>query len=185
MGVMAGQHPARRQLHCTDQAGLIGMLGDGAQLDIYALACQQHRSPAHRQLADMAGAAASADHDALGAFPGLQAQETARHGGELDGILLDNGMDQAGGQGIGAGEHLVELRLGDLLGRCFTERILTLRPELLAPILEDGTEGPTARAIANEAVLVAQFLVVGVDRHVGQDASAVCQHRRRYRLCGL
>ena len=50
-----------------------------------AFAGQQHGSPSHRQLADMAGAEPAADHDALGALPVLQAQETAHHGGQLDG----------------------------------------------------------------------------------------------------
>ena len=181
---MAGQHPTRRQLDRADQAGLVGMVGDGAQLDSDAFAGQQHGRPSHRQLADMAGAEPAADHDALGALPLLQAQETAHHGGQLDGILLDHRMDQAGRQGIGAGQHLVELRLGDLLGRRIAKGILALRPKLLAPVLEDGAEGPAARTVADEAVFVAQLLVVGVDRHGRQDATAVRQHRRRRRSPG-
>ena len=51
-GVVAGQHPARRELHGADQAGLVGMVGDRAQLDGDAFAGQQHRrrgpSPARR-----------------------------------------------------------------------------------------------------------------------------------------
>src|SRR5260370_21691294 len=54
--VMTGQHPARRKLHRADQAGLVGMLGDGAQLDLDVLAGQQYGGTAHRQLADVAGA---------------------------------------------------------------------------------------------------------------------------------
>ena len=80
-----------------------------------------------------------------------------------------------GRQRIGAGQHLVELRLGDLPGRRVAERILALRAQLVAPIVEDGAEGAAAGAIADEAVLVAQLLVIGVDGDGRQHAAAVAR----------
>src|SRR5262249_25357010 len=76
------------------------------------------------------------------------------------------------GQRIVASQHLVELGLGNLPGRRVAERILALGAKFLAPVVEVGTECAATGAIADEGFLVAQYLVVGVDRHRRPAASA-------------
>jgi hypothetical protein len=168
--------PAITQLGARcDQPRLVGIVLDGPEFDAHAVRRQHDAGPAHRELADPATDHAAADDDALRALPGLEAQEAANDGRQFARELLDHGVDEAGRHRIGARQHLVELGLGDFLHRHVSERILAPLLHPVAPVGQDGAEGAAAGAIADEAFLVAQFLVVGVDGDGGQDATAVDQ----------
>ncbi len=171
--VMAGEDPGRREVGGADEAGLVGMVADRRELDVDAGRLQQHRGAADRELADAALAQAAADHDALGVAPALQAQEAADHGRELLGEILDRALDDAGRLRVALDEELVELLLRDLAARRLAERVLADLPQALAPILEDRPEGAVARAVADEALLVAQLDIVAVDDDRRQVIGAV------------
>ena len=63
----------------------------------------------HGERADMAAAHAAADHDALRVVPAFEGEEALRHAGERVRELLDGGMDEARGNGIGPLQDVVEL----------------------------------------------------------------------------
>ena len=172
-GVVPGQDPGRRELHGADQPGFVRVVFDRAQLGIDPCRLEQDRGAPHRQLADAAGDQAAAQHDAFGAFPRLEPQEAADDGGQLRGELLDDSVDQRGGGRIVAAHHLVELGLADLFHRRVTQRIVVARLEPVPPVGEDPAEGTAAGAVADETLLVAQFLVVGVDADGGQQPPAM------------
>src|SRR5712671_2925919 len=171
--VMAGEDPGRRQVDRADEAGLVGMVLDRHQVDVDAVGLEQHRGAADGELADAARAEAAADGDALGAAPGLEAQEAPGDAGELLGEFLDGALDQAGRLGIAGLQHLLEPLLADLVGRRVAERVLAEPRQALAPIGEDLGEGALAGAVADEAVRLAQRGVIGVDADGGQHGGAV------------
>ena len=179
---MAGQDPRRRELDGADQAGFVGMVLDGAELDGDSGFGQQQRGAAHRQLADPARRQAAAQHDALGPLPALQPHEAAYDGRQFVGELLDHGMHQRRGLRVVAAQHLVELGLGNLLHRRVAEGILALLLQPVAPVGQDRPEGAAAGAVADEAVVVAQLLVIGIDGDGGQRAAAMRQRGRRGRF---
>ena len=162
-GVVAGQDPEGGELHAADQAGFVGMILDRGQLHRDAGAGQKERGAAHGQLADAAGDQAAAQHDALGILPARQPHETTHHRRQLGGEFLHHGMDEGGSLRIVARHHLVELRLGHLLRRRVAQRILAMLLQAFAPVRQYRPEGSAAGAITDEAVVVAQFLVIGVD----------------------
>ena len=178
-GVVPGHDPGRGELHGADQAGFVGMILDRAQLHRDAGAGQQDRGAAHGQLADAAGDQAAAQHDALGILPARQPHETAHHGRQLGGEFLHHGMDEGGRLRIVARHHLVELRLGDLLHRRVAERILAMLLQPVTPVGQDRPEGAAAGAVADEAIVVAQFLVVGVDGDRRKRPAAMGKRSRR------
>ena len=78
-----------------------------------------------------------------------------------------------------AAHHLVELALAQLFGRRVAERILAVLLEPFPPVGEDGTKGAAAGAVADEALLVAQFLVIGIDGNGGQQPPAMRERTGR------
>jgi hypothetical protein len=134
----------------------------------------QHRGPSDRKLADVAGTQTAAHDDAFGLGPDLELEKAADDFGQLLSEFLDRRVHDTRGQRVFAGQDLVELGLGNLPRRGVAQRILVaLLLELGAATIEDLAEGPAARAIADEALGLAQFLVVAVDRDGSQRACSV------------
>ena len=118
----------------------------------------------------------SADDDLFGAAPGFEAEKASRDRGHFGGKFLDHGVDEARGDRIVPGQDLIEPRFRQVLRCRVSERIVTAAPEALTPVFQDRAEGTPTRAITDEAGLVPQLLVVGIDADGGQDATAVRQH---------
>ena len=89
-------------------------------------------------------------------------------------------MDQAGGYGVAGVQHLVELRLRDLFHRDVAERVLSALLQAIPPVGQDGVEGPAAGAVADEAFVIAQFLVVGIDGDRWQHSTAMNEDGRSF-----
>ena len=184
---MAREDPWRRQVDAADQPGLVGVVPDRMHLDLVFRPFQQHRGAPDGQFADAAVAQAAADHDALGVAPFLEPHEAADHRRELLGELLDGAEHHARRLRIAVQHHPVELLLADVLARHFADRVAVavVVAHALPPVIEDGPERPPARAVADEAALVAQLGVVGVDVHGGElpramagEAGALCLRGR-------
>ena len=71
------------------------------------------------------------------------------------------------------------------MGRDIAERILAPGSQPLAPVFENGAEGATAGTVTDEAIFVAQFLIVGIDDDGRQHAAAMTQDRWRTVRLGL
>ena len=70
-----------------------------------------------------------------------------------------------------------------VLHRRVAQRILAMLLQAFAPVRQYRPEGTAAGAIADEAVVVAQFLVVGVDGDGRKHPAAVCKGGVRPGIC--
>src|SRR6185436_13441135 len=111
-------------MHATDEAGVVRLVADGAQIDRVPVGLEDDGRAADRKLPDAALAQAAADHDALRVLPFLESQETPDDRGELLRELFDGALDDAGRFGVAIGQHLVELLLAEVFSRLIAERIL-------------------------------------------------------------
>src|SRR6185369_16894020 len=102
--------------------------------------------------------------------------------GQLLGKVLDGALDHPSRLGRALGKQCVELLFRYLVGRLIAERIFAELAQRLPPLVEQLPEGPFARLVADEAVLVLDLEVVGIDLDAGQHRGTV---RRQGGLFGF
>src|SRR5581483_5615378 len=176
--VVPGEDPRRREVHGADQAGLVGMVPDRADVDVDAVAFQDDARATDRELADPAEAKPASHGDALRVAPRLEPHEAADDTRELLSEILDRPVHDAGRLRLALREDRLEGLLSDLLARHVAEGIGVELAQRLAPLLQDRAERALARAVADEPVLVLDLEVVAVDVDRRQVLGAVRPERR-------
>src|SRR5262249_38880629 len=97
---MSLEHPGRRQMRGTDQAGLVRVVADDLDLGLDLLVLQQQRGPTDRKLADATAGKAAAADETLRVPPFFQFEETLQHAGTLLRKRFDRALHDAGRPGI-------------------------------------------------------------------------------------
>jgi hypothetical protein len=90
----------------------------------------------------------------------------------------DRALHDTSGFQIALGEQAVEFLFAELLTRLVAERVLASLAQGLAPVLDYGTEGTLAGAVADEPLVVLQFDIVTVDVDPRQPRGAMGGNRR-------
>ena len=145
----------------ADEPGLVRMVADRHERDVDARRFQQHRGAADRELADAALAQAATDRDALGVAPAFEAQKRRMTVASscANSSIAPWMMPASGSPSTKSlSSFFFEMsRLG--VSPSGSSPTCSSR----APTLEDRPEGAVARAVADEALLVAQLDIVAVD----------------------
>src|SRR5207302_261347 len=94
--LVALEHPARRELNRSDQAGFVGTVADRYKVDGNLLGLEQHGGPSDRELTNTAGAEAAAYGNAPAVAPVLQLLKAADDGHQLLGKIFDGALQEAG-----------------------------------------------------------------------------------------
>src|SRR5262249_10368082 len=131
------EHPARRQMHGSNQAGFVGVVADGHEIDRHLVRFEDHGCATDGELADPAGAKAAADDDPFRIAPRLEFEEAADDEGELLREVLDCALQDPGGLWVSLREQRIELLPADLAAGLVAERILARLAQRLAPALEE------------------------------------------------
>src|SRR5262249_9805701 len=90
------EHPGRRQMCGTDQAGLVRVVADDLDLGPDFLVLQQQRGPTDGELADATAGKAAAEDETLGVSPFFQFEETLQHAGKLLRKRFDRALHDPG-----------------------------------------------------------------------------------------
>src|SRR5262245_10899799 len=152
---------------------MVGIAANEFQVDGNVIGLEQQTGAADRQLADPAGAKATADDQAFRVAPILEAQEAADHLGELLGEVFDRTLHQCGSGRVAFLQQGGELLLADVFAKLVAERILAEFLQGLTPLVDDLPEGLFAAPVADEALFVFDFEIVAVDPDAGQHRGAV------------
>src|SRR6476646_2469542 len=176
--VVRFEHPARRQMHGANQAGFVGIVADGHEIDDHLLRFEYHGCTTDGELADPAGAKAAADDDLFRIAPRLELEEAADDEGELLREVLDCALHDPGGLEVSLREKRIELLPTDLAAGLIAERIVAGLAQRLAPAIEDLAERPLTGAVAEQAVLVLQFDVIAFNLDGGEAGSAMRRNAR-------
>ena len=144
------------------------MMHDRRQLDLVAFGAQKHGGSRHRQFTDGALLEPAAHNDAFGVFPRRLAQIFFQHINKFCGKFIDRSDDQSRRLFIIALQQSVERLLAQLRCRCVAEGIVATLADALAPVFELFLKSGLACPVADEAILVAQLVVVFVNDDRGQ-----------------
>ena len=156
----------------AEQAGFIRIAAYQLEIDVDLVGLQQQARPAHGQFADAAAAEATANDEAFGVAPALEAQEASNDERELLRKLLDGALHDPRRFGFAVRQQGRELLLADLLARLVAERILLIA-QRFAPLVEDFPECVPVGFVAQEALVVLDFQIVAVDLDAGENRGAV------------
>ena len=157
------EDPRRGKMRGADETCFIRIVTDRHQIGVDAIGLEDHRSAPDRQFADAAGAEAAADDDALRVLPRLCLDVAPQDDRELLREVFDRAVQNPAGLGIALRENGVEGLLADVLARFVAKRVLAELSQRLSPILKDGAERAFAGSIPDEAFIVFQFDIVGID----------------------
>src|SRR6185503_9632009 len=132
-------------------------MADGQQLDLEVLGLEDDLGARDSEFAETAVAEPAADHDTFGLFPALALEEAARDIGELLREILDGAVNDRGGLGVVADQHVVEHFLADVFRGLLAEGILARLAQRLAPLVENVPERGLAGAVAEKPFLVLEL----------------------------